>query len=49
MTDVSEHLKVLTAAFGALLITFVAMVSVASPEVPTDKAPAAIIASQANA
>jgi hypothetical protein len=49
MTDVSEHLKVLTAAFGALVITFVAMVSVATPEVVIAKAPTAIVASQAAA
>jgi hypothetical protein len=46
MTDVSEHLKVLTAAFGALVITFVAMVSAASPEVGIQKAPTAIVAGQ---
>jgi hypothetical protein len=46
MTDVSEHLKVLTSAFGALVITFVAMVAAASPDVAIEKAPTAIVASQ---
>ena len=49
MTDVSEHLKVLTSAFGALVITCVAMVSVASPDGAISKVPTAIVASQANA
>lgn len=31
MLDVSEHLKVLSSAFGTLLITFAAFVAAASP------------------
>ena len=46
MMDVSEHLKVLTSAFGALVITFLAMVAVASPDGAIEKAPVAIVASQ---
>ena len=46
MTDVSEHLKVLTPAFGALVITFLAMVAAASPEVGIQKTPTFIVVSQ---
>ena len=46
MMDVSEHLKVLTSAFGALVITFLAMVAVASPDGAIEKVPVAIVASQ---
>jgi hypothetical protein len=46
MMDVSEHLKVLTSAFGALVITFVAMVAVASPDGGIEQARTAIVASQ---
>jgi hypothetical protein len=46
MMDVGQHLKVLTSAFGALVITFAAMVAAASPTVSIEARPAPFAVSQ---
>jgi hypothetical protein len=46
MLDFAEHLKVLSSAFGALVITFAAFVAAASPTVAVDTAQAPVAISQ---